>query len=168
MQLSGCGGQGSFDTVVPPTGDSKSRTSFTSQTLSWRQTNAPHFIRKRLTQNSPKTLTLPPRRVTLLPRCGAKTRTGTPCHRKSLANGRCRNHGGLSSGPKSTEGRERIADAQRWRWERWRSQRSVTESSEGPVRKDACLAYATAGTVSHAEAASTPIPGDRHQVGSKV
>ncbi len=48
--------------------------------------------------------------------CGAKTRNGTPCKRKALANGRCPNHGGLSTGPKTKEGRERIAEAQRWRW----------------------------------------------------
>lgn len=35
-------------------------------------------------------------------RCGAKTRAGTPCKRRDLyASGRCRLHGGLSTGPKS-------------------------------------------------------------------
>ncbi|WP_405045507.1 HGGxSTG domain-containing protein [Pseudomonas extremaustralis] len=34
-------------------------------------------------------------------RCGAKTRAGTPCKRRDLyASGRCRLHGGLSTGPK--------------------------------------------------------------------
>ncbi|NUU59599.1 HGGxSTG domain-containing protein [Paenibacillus agri] len=32
--------------------------------------------------------------------CGAKTRSGEPCKRKALANGRCRLHGGKSTGPK--------------------------------------------------------------------
>ncbi len=33
--------------------------------------------------------------------CGAKTRAGTPCKRRDLyASGRCRLHGGLSTGPK--------------------------------------------------------------------
>ncbi|WP_172619363.1 HGGxSTG domain-containing protein [Paenibacillus alvei] len=32
--------------------------------------------------------------------CGAKTRSGQPCKRKALANGRCRLHGGKSTGPK--------------------------------------------------------------------
>jgi len=94
-------------------------------------------------QNSPKTLTSPPHREALQPRCGAKTRTGNPCQRKSFANGRCRNHGGLSSGPKSSEGRARIVDAQRRRWERWRTERSATANSGGSVGGDACLAYAT-------------------------
>ncbi|MGY8812730.1 MAG: HGGxSTG domain-containing protein [Pseudomonadales bacterium] len=33
--------------------------------------------------------------------CGAKTRAGTPCKRRDLyLSGRCRLHGGLSTGPK--------------------------------------------------------------------
>ncbi|MBN3524082.1 HGGxSTG domain-containing protein [Paenibacillus apiarius] len=32
--------------------------------------------------------------------CGAKTRNGKPCKRRALANGRCRLHGGKSTGPK--------------------------------------------------------------------
>lgn len=32
--------------------------------------------------------------------CGAKTRKGTPCQKKPLQNGRCRLHGGKSTGPK--------------------------------------------------------------------
>ncbi|MGA2143887.1 MAG: HGGxSTG domain-containing protein [Bryobacteraceae bacterium] len=41
------------------------------------------------------------------PRCGAKTRRGARCQCPSMANGRCRLHGGLSTGPKTAEGRER-------------------------------------------------------------
>ena len=34
------------------------------------------------------------------PRCGAKTRRGTPCRAPAMANGRCRMHGGkLRGGP---------------------------------------------------------------------
>lgn len=54
-------------------------------------------------------------------KCGALTRRGIRCIRPGLKNGRCRNHGGLSSGPKSSEGRARIAEAQRLRWARWKS-----------------------------------------------
>lgn len=32
-------------------------------------------------------------------RCGAKTRAGTPCKNGAMANGRCRMHGGKSTGP---------------------------------------------------------------------
>lgn len=49
--------------------------------------------------------------------CGAKTRKGTPCRAKSEpGRKRCRFHGGLSTGPKTAEGRARIAEAQRERW----------------------------------------------------
>lgn len=35
-------------------------------------------------------------------RCGAKTRAGTPCKRRDLwDSGRCKLHGGMSTGPKS-------------------------------------------------------------------
>ena len=33
------------------------------------------------------------------PRCGAKTRSGTPCKAPAMRNGRCRLHGGKSTGP---------------------------------------------------------------------
>lgn len=45
------------------------------------------------------------------PRCGAKTRRGTPCLCPAMRNGRCRLHGGLSTGPRTAEGRERIRQA---------------------------------------------------------
>ena len=32
------------------------------------------------------------------PRCGAKTRSGQPCKSPAMANGRCRMHGGRSTG----------------------------------------------------------------------
>ena len=35
--------------------------------------------------------------------CSARTRTSRPCVRKALANGRCRNHGGLSIGTKKPD-----------------------------------------------------------------
>jgi len=51
------------------------------------------------------------------PRCGAKTRKGAPCKAgavwstKSHQYTRCKNHGGLSTGPKTPEGIERIRRA---------------------------------------------------------
>jgi hypothetical protein len=42
--------------------------------------------------------------------CGAKTRAGTPCKLTSIyENGRCKFHGGLSTGPKTPEGKKRSA-----------------------------------------------------------
>ena len=56
-------------------------------------------------------------------RCGARTRAGHPCQRKGLGRGgRCPNHGGLSSGARTEEGRARISRAQKQRWRKWRAQ----------------------------------------------
>jgi hypothetical protein len=38
------------------------------------------------------------------PRCGARTRSGGCCRQPAMRNGRCRMHGGLSTGPRTTEG----------------------------------------------------------------
>lgn len=45
--------------------------------------------------------------------CNAKTRSGNPCKRAgNPKNGRCHLHGGKSTGPRTEEGRARIAAAQ--------------------------------------------------------
>ncbi len=45
--------------------------------------------------------------------CAAKTRSGAPCKKFPIAGKRrCRLHGGLSTGPKTHEGKKKIADAQ--------------------------------------------------------
>ena len=45
-------------------------------------------------------------------RCGAKTRRGTGCQRPAnRKNGRCRLHGGASTGARTGEGRERISQS---------------------------------------------------------
>ena len=45
-------------------------------------------------------------------RCGAKTRRGTACLRPAnKINGRCRLHGGASTGPRTADGRARISAA---------------------------------------------------------
>jgi hypothetical protein len=44
-------------------------------------------------------------------RCGARTRRGTQCQSPAMSNGRCRLHGGLSTGPRTAEGIERIRRA---------------------------------------------------------
>ena len=46
-------------------------------------------------------------------RCGALTRRGTACAAKALPNGRCRTHGGLSTGPRTPEGWERTRQGYR-------------------------------------------------------
>ena len=45
------------------------------------------------------------------PRCGAKTRNGSPCRSPAMPNGRCRMHGGRSTGPRTPEGLERVRAA---------------------------------------------------------
>lgn len=56
--------------------------------------------------------------------CGAKTRKGTPCRCKSLpGKRRCKFHGGKSTGARTPEGVERIREAQRQRWAKWRTER---------------------------------------------
>lgn len=52
------------------------------------------------------------------PACGAATRAGGSCLQKIVpCKHRCRFHGGLSTGPKTAEGRARISAAQKARWE---------------------------------------------------
>lgn len=65
-------------------------------------------------------------RARRFPRCGARARTrgGRPCEAPPVLdpwtrrprNGRCKLHGGRSTGPRTAEGRRRIAEAQRKRW----------------------------------------------------
>ena len=59
---------------------------------------------------------LPDWRVTLplahaSPRCGARTRAGVPCKAPAMPAGRCRMHGGASTGPRTAEGLERVRKA---------------------------------------------------------
>lgn len=43
--------------------------------------------------------------LTIPKSCGATTRRGTPCRRAPSPNGRCRLHGGASTGPRTTQGK---------------------------------------------------------------
>ena len=61
------------------------------------------------------------------PLCGAKTRSGRPCAKYRMSGKRrCRLHGGLSTGPRTAEGRARIAAAQfkHGRYVNWRARRA--------------------------------------------
>jgi hypothetical protein len=42
------------------------------------------------------------------PRCGAQTRAGCPCRQPAMANGRCRLHGGKSTGARTAAGLARV------------------------------------------------------------
>ena len=57
------------------------------------------------------------------PRCGAKTRRGSPCQAPAMRNAkgrytRCRLHGGASTGPRTLEGLQRSRSA-RWKHGRY-------------------------------------------------
>lgn len=72
-------------------------------------------------------------------RCGARCRDGRPCkapvvwdkRRNCPVNGRCRMHGGLSTGPKTEEGRRRIAESNRKRVKRGK-RKGVTQRGYTP------------------------------------
>jgi len=53
----------------------------------------------------------PPGDLSAVARCGAKTRRATVCRGPAMPNGRCRFHGGKSTGPRTPEGRERSRQA---------------------------------------------------------
>lgn len=59
--------------------------------------------------------------------CGAFARsTGNPCQCKLLLRGgRCRLHGGLSTGPKTAVGKAKALLSMREGWQRWREARIV-------------------------------------------
>ena len=61
-------------------------------------------------------------------KCGAKTRAGGRCDAPPVTPwaSRCRLHGGMSTGPKTAEGRCRIAEAQRLRWAKWQGRQGLT------------------------------------------
>lgn len=67
--------------------------------------NGPDTPRGRLKNGNP------PGDLSTVARCGAKTRRGTPCRAPAMANGRCRMHGGCSTGPRTPEGLERCRRA---------------------------------------------------------
>lgn len=53
--------------------------------------------------------------------CGAKNRRGEPCQCKLLLKGgKCKFHGGMSTGPRTPEGKARVLAALRAGWLRWR------------------------------------------------
>ncbi len=55
----------------------------------------------------------PPGDYMKAPRCGAKTRSAGCCLQPAMANGRCRFHGGKSTGARTAAGRARCARARR-------------------------------------------------------
>lgn len=87
--------------------------------LAERYARFPRAARQLLTSKEKAPTKRPTRRAR--PKCGAKTRPGRPCVAPAVwdpgaaapRNGRCRNHGGLSTGPRTPEGLQRVAEALR-------------------------------------------------------
>ena len=70
--------------------------------------------------------------------CGARTRSGNACKKPPISGkSRCKNHGGLSTGPKTAEGKARIALAQfkHGRYCRWRERRALERAYYAMIRK---------------------------------
>jgi hypothetical protein len=67
--------------------------------------------------------------------CGARTRSGHPCRRKGLGKGgRCANHGGMSTGPRTPEGCARLSALLKARWAA--SRRSTRQGTISKVDKN--------------------------------
>jgi hypothetical protein len=70
-----------------------------------------------------------------LPLCGARCRDGHACRAKAAwdgirpYNGRCRLHGGLSTGPRTQEGRDRLSAATKKMWTEHREERRANISA---------------------------------------
>ena len=71
------------------------------------------------------------------PLCGARTRSDNPCRKYPIkGKRRCRLHGGLSTGPRTAEGRARIAAAQfkHGRYVNWRERREKEKAYYKQIR----------------------------------
>lgn len=67
-------------------------------------------------------------------RCEATTRAGTPCKRKDIyRNGRCKYHGGMSTGTQTPEGKARQLEGYR-RWQETRRQATSTGMQRKEVK----------------------------------
>ena len=72
------------------------------------------------------------------PLCGAKTRSGKPCEKFPLARKRrCRLHGGLSTVPRTLEGRAAIsaANTKHGRYKNWREKRAKEKYYLGETKR---------------------------------
>ena len=68
--------------------------------------------------------------------CGARTRKGQPCRLLSEpGRKRCKFHGGMSTGPRTAEGRARIAEAQRRRWAQWATAKDQNQAESAIKEK---------------------------------
>ncbi len=73
--------------------------------------------------------------LNLSPRCGARTRSGCACRAPAMANGRCRMHGGRSTGPRTPEGKAARTAAHTTHGHRSAPQRKVLRANRTLVRR---------------------------------
>jgi len=84
--------------------------------------HARHFLRSGRAKSWQRALALADEAT----RCGARTRKGTPCRCRGLGRGgRCKLHGGASTGPRTKAGLARSLAAARAGWERWNAARQA-------------------------------------------
>src|SRR6058998_3002988 len=70
------------------------------------------------------------------PRCGARSkRTGKPCRGAAMPNGRCKVHGGKSTGPRTMEGLER---SRRANWKHGHFSREAKAETVAPAGGNTC------------------------------
>ena len=67
--------------------------------------------------------------------CGARTRKGTPCKAPAMRNGRCRMHGGKSTGARTPEGKERARMAN-WKHGRYSAAVIAERRKAAAVRRE--------------------------------
>jgi hypothetical protein len=72
------------------------------------------------------------------PRCGARTRSGASCRGAAMANGRCRMHGGPSTGPRTPEGLARSRRA-RWKHGRRSAEAMARRKEAAAIRREISL-----------------------------
>jgi hypothetical protein len=61
-------------------------------------------------------------------RCGARTRKGGRCMCRELyRSGRCKFHGGASTGPRTEAGKQRSREAAAAYWVKWRAERAAAQ-----------------------------------------
>ncbi len=73
--------------------------------------------------------------LNLAPRCGARARSGCACRAPAMANGRCRMHGGRSTGPRTPEGKASRTAAHTTHGHRAAPQRKALRAARTLVRR---------------------------------
>jgi hypothetical protein len=69
-------------------------------------------------------------------RCGAKTRAGTPCQNPAIKDrSRCKLHGGRSTGPRTPEGKARVAAAHTTHGRRSRAHMEKVKAINAELRR---------------------------------